>query len=203
MTHAATFLQQTAQIAGQLDHAAIERVATGLVALREREGRLFLLGVGGSAANCAHAVNDFRKLANIEAYAPTDNVAELTARINDDGWDGTFQTWLQTSRACAKDAGLVLSVGGGDAERNVSVNIVRALDEGRRRGLTIFGIVGRDGGYTKKVGDEVIVIPTVDPAHVTPHTEAFQAVVWHCLVSHPLVAVHKTKWESVATGGRP
>ena len=203
MTHAATFLQQTAQIAGQLDHAAIERVATGLVALREREGRLFLLGVGGSAANCAHAVNDFRKLANIEAYAPTDNVAELTARINDDGWDGTFQTWLQTSRACAKDAVLVLSVGGGDAERNVSVNIVRALDEARRRGLTIFGIVGRDGGYTKKVGDEVIVIPTVDPAQVTPHTEAFQAVVWHCLVSHPLVAVHKTKWESVATGGRP
>ena len=180
-------------------------MVVGLHRLRERGGRLFLLGVGGSAANCSHAVNDFRKLCGIEAYAPTDNVAELTARTNDEGWSTVFEAWLRTSRACAKDAVLVLSVGGGDAERNVSINLVRALDEAKRRGLTIFGIVGRDGGHTKRVGDEVIVIPTVDPAMVTPHTEAFQGVVWHGLVCHPLLKIQENKWEGLAapTAGRP
>src|SRR5262249_43933452 len=148
-------------------------------------GRLFLIGVGGSAANCSHAVNDFRKLAGIEAYTPCDNVAELTARTNDEGWSTVFEAWLKTSRAGSRDAVFVLSVGGGDAERNVSPNIVRALDEAKRRNVKIFGIVGRDGGYAKKVGDWVLVIPTVSAGSVTPHTEAFQAVIWHCLVSHP------------------
>jgi D-sedoheptulose 7-phosphate isomerase len=199
MTHAQRYLEQAAKIAASLDCEALERMAAGLAALRARGGRLFLLGVGGSAANCAHAVNDFRKLAGIEAYSPCDNVAELTARTNDEGWETVFQAWLRTSRANDKDAVLVLSVGGGDAQRNVSPNIVRALDEAKRRGLTIYGIVGRDGGYTKKVGHEVIVVPTVDPAHVTPHAEAFQAVVWHCLVCHPNVRVQENKWEHLAS----
>jgi len=202
-THVRRYFAQVAEIAAQIDHDAIERLAAALAALRERGGRLFLLGVGGSAANCSHAVNDFRKLAGIEAYSPCDNVSELTARINDDGWPTVFEAWLRTSRADAKDAVLVLSVGGGDAERNVSVNIVRALDEAKRRGLQIFGIVGRDGGYTKKLGDEVIVVPTVDPAHVTPHTEAFQAVVWHGLMCHPRLMVQAAAWEALGqTGGR-
>src|SRR3954463_9812958 len=157
MTHARSYLEQTARIALAIDHEAIERMAAGLAALRERGGRLFLIGVGGSAANCSHAVNDFRKLAGIEAYSPCDNVAELTARTNDEGWPTIFEAWLRTSRANAKDAVLVMSVGGGDAARNVSPNIVRALDEAKRRGLKIYGIVGRDGGYTKQVGDEVVV----------------------------------------------
>lgn len=194
MAHAEKYLAQAGEITRQLDPAAIERLAEGLAALRGRGGRLFILGVGGSAANCGHAVNDFRKLCGIEAYAPTDNVSELTARTNDEGWDTVFAAWLRTSRANEKDAVLVFSVGGGDAARNVSPNIVRGLDEAKVRGLKIFGIVGRDGGYTKKVGDEVVVIPTVDPAHVTPHAEAFQAVVWHCLVSHPKLQVQQTKW---------
>lgn len=198
MSHAKKYLEQAAQIARGVDHEAVERMARGLADLRSRGGRLFLLGVGGSAANCSHAVNDFRKLAGIEAYSPCDNVAELTARTNDEGWDTTFAAWLCTSQANAKDALMVLSVGGGDAERNVSANIVRALDEGRRRGLTIFGIVGRDGGYTKRVGTEVIVVPTVDNGLVTPHAEAFQGVIWHCLVSHPLVKLLANKWESVS-----
>jgi D-sedoheptulose 7-phosphate isomerase len=192
--HVETYLDQAAEIARRLDRPAIERLATGLADLRERGGRLFLLGVGGSAANCSHAVNDFRKLCGIEAYAPTDNVSELTARTNDEGWETVFAAWLKTSRAGDKDAVLVFSVGGGDAERNVSANIVRGLEYAKARGLKIFGIVGRDGGFTKKVGDEVVVIPTVDPGHVTPHTEAFQAVVWHCLVSHPKLQVQQTKW---------
>ena len=153
--------------------------------------------VGGSAANCSHAVNDFRKLAEIEAYTPCDNVAELSARTNDEGWDTVFEAWLKTSRANDSDAVFVLSVGGGDLAHNVSGNLVRALDEARRRGLRIFGIVGRDGGYTKQVGDVVVVVPTVDSTLVTPHAEGFQAVVWHCLVSHPAVAAHATKWESL------
>ncbi len=194
MGHVETYLDQAAQIARQLDRAAIERLATALADLRDRGGRLFLLGVGGSAANCGHAVNDFRKLCGIEAYAPTDNVSELTARTNDEGWDTVFAAWLKTSRACDKDAVLVFSVGGGDAARNVSANIVRGLEYAKSRGLKIFGIVGRDGGFTKKVGDEVVVIPTVDPGHVTPHTEAFQAVVWHCLVSDPKLQTQQTKW---------
>jgi len=198
MTHASNYLKEAAQIAAQIDASIVERIADGLVALRERGGRLFFLGVGGSAANCGHAVNDFRKLAGIETYAPTDNVAELTARTNDEGWDTVFAAWLRTSRANEKDAVFVLSVGGGNAEKNVSANLVKALDEAKRRGVTIYGIVGRDGGYTKKVGDEVLVVPTVAPERVTPHSEAFQAVVWHCLVCHPKVMVQENKWESVA-----
>ena len=202
-THSERYFEQVAAIAATIDHAAIERLAQALAALRDRGGRLFLLGVGGSAANCSHAVNDFRKLAGIEAYSPCDNVAELTARINDDGWPTVFEAWLRTSRAGANDAVLVLSVGGGDSERNVSVNIVRALDEAKRRGLAIYGVVGRDGGYTRKLGDEVVVVPTVDPAHVTPHTEAFQAVVWHSLVCHPLLMQQRAAWEElVRTDGR-
>jgi D-sedoheptulose 7-phosphate isomerase len=198
MSHAATFFELTARVARQIDTGAVERLVSELVALRERGGRLFLLGVGGSAANCSHAVNDFRKLAGIEAYAPTDNVSELTARTNDEGWETVFSAWLQVSRATANDAVLVLSVGGGDVARNVSPNIVRALDEARRRGLKIFGIVGRDGGYTRQVGDVVVLVPTIDPDLVTPLAEAFQAVVWHCLVSHPALVQGRAKWESIA-----
>ncbi len=194
MAHADVYLSQVREIASLIDPAAIESIAAGLAELRGRNGRLFLIGVGGSAANCGHAVNDFRKLCGIEAYAPTDNVSELTARTNDEGWETVFAAWLRTSRASARDGVFVLSVGGGDAQRNVSPNIVRALEEAKQRGLTIFGIVGRDGGYTKTVGDHVVVVPTVDPAHVTPHTEAFQAIVWHCLVSHPKLQLQPTKW---------
>jgi D-sedoheptulose 7-phosphate isomerase len=198
-SHAKRYLDQVAEIARALDPEAIERLAAGMAAVRDRGGRIFFLGVGGSAANCGHAVNDFRKIAGIECYSPCDNVAELTARTNDEGWGTVFEAWLKTSRACDKDAVFVMSVGGGDAERNVSPNIVKALDEAKRRGLAVFGIVGRDGGHTKKVGDEVIVIPTVDPAHVTPHSESYQAVVWHCLVCHPLLMARENKWESVAS----
>lgn len=197
MTHAERYLRQVAQIALAMDHEAVERLAAGLAELRQRGGRLFLLGVGGSAANCSHAVNDLRKLSGIEAYTPVDNVAELTARTNDEGWESVFEAWLRTSRASERDAVLVLSVGGGDVERGVSVNIVRALDEAKRRGLRIYGIVGRDGGYTRQVADEVVVVPVVDPDHVTPHTEAFQAVVWHCLVSHPRLMVQPGRWEGL------
>lgn len=199
MSFSQGFFAQAAAIATQIDHELVEKMATELAAVREAGGRLFLLGVGGSAANCSHAVNDFRKLTGIEAYAPTDNVSELTARTNDEGWDTVFAAWLQVSKANARDAIFVMSVGGGDADRNVSPNLVKAVDEARRRGLTILGIVGRDGGYTKKMGDVVLVVPTVDARLVTPFAEAFQAVVWHCLVSHPALAQGQTKWESVAT----
>jgi D-sedoheptulose 7-phosphate isomerase len=195
--HSQTFLQQAAQIAQAIDHELVERIAEELVALRERGGRLFLLGVGGSAANCSHAVNDFRKLAGIEAYSPCDNVSEITARTNDEGWETVFSEWLKVSRANENDAVLVLSVGGGDAVRNVSANIVHALDEAKRRGLKIFGVTGRNGGYTKQVGDAVVVVPTVDENHITPHAEAFQAVVWHCIVSHPRLKARATKWEGL------
>lgn len=197
MSHVRKYLEQAAQIALAIDHEAVERIVKELVQLRARGGRLFLLGVGGSAANCSHAVSDFRKLAGIEAYSPCDNVAELTARTNDEGWATVFEAWLRTSRADEKDAVLVFSVGGGSVERQVSVNIVRALDEAKRRGLKIYGVVGRDGGYAKQVGDEVLVVPTVDPDYVTPHTEAFQAVIWHCLVSHPRLMVQENKWEGL------
>lgn len=197
MTHSQRYFEQAAKVALATDHEAVEQMARGLAELRARGGRLFLLGVGGSAANCSHAVNDFRKLAGIEAYTPCDNVAELTARTNDEGWDTVFEAWLETSRANERDAVMVLSVGGGDAERNVSRNIVRALEEARRRRMTIYGIVGRDGGYTKQVGNTVIVVPTVDPALVTPYSEAFQAVIWHCIVSHPSLMLYQTKWESL------
>jgi D-sedoheptulose 7-phosphate isomerase len=194
VSHALDFFCQVGEIARPIDHDAIDRMANGLVELRDRGGRLFILGVGGSAANCSHAVNDFRKLCGIEAYAPTDNVSELTARTNDEGWDTVFAAWLRTSKADEKDAVLVFSVGGGNAERKVSTNLVYGLDEAKARGLTVFGVVGRDGGHTRKVGDHVIVIPTVDAGHITPHTEAFQAVVWHCLVSHPKLQINETKW---------
>ncbi len=192
--HTQTYFKEVVKVAETIDLAAIERLATELAALRERQGRLFLLGVGGSAGNCAHAVNDFRKLCGIEAYAPTDNVSELTARTNDEGWETVFAAWLRTSRANERDAVLVFSVGGGNLEKNVSPNIVAALKEAKQRGTRILGIVGRDGGYTKQVGDCVVVVPTVDASRVTPHAEAFQAVVWHCLVSHPSLQQIATKW---------
>jgi D-sedoheptulose 7-phosphate isomerase len=194
VSYAKQHLDEAARVIAGLDTAAIEKVAALLVELRARGGRLFFLGVGGSAANCSHAVNDFRKLCAIEAYAPTDNVSELTARTNDEGWETVFAAWLRTSKANEKDAVLVFSVGGGDAERKISANLVYGLDEAKARGLTVFGVVGRDGGHAKKVGDHVIVIPTVDAARITPHTEAFQAVVWHCLVSHPKLQINETKW---------
>lgn len=199
MSHSRVFLKQSAEIALALEPQALERLAAGLVQLRTAGGRLFLLGVGGSAANCSHAVNDFRKLCGIEAYTPVDNASELTARVNDDGWHTVFSAWLRTSQACARDAVLVLSVGGGNEEKNISTNIVHALKEAKSRGLKIFGIVGRDGGFTKQIGDEVIVIPTVAENHITPHTEAFQAVLWHCLVSHPDLQIREMKWESLGS----
>ena len=192
--HSQQFFKEVSAVAGSIDVNAIEDITRELVALRERGGRLFLLGVGGSAANCSHAVNDFRKLCGIEAYTPVDNVSELTARTNDEGWDTVFAAWLRTSKANQNDAVLVFSVGGGDAERNVSANIVAGLKEAKARGLKVFGVVGRDGGYTKKVGDHVVVVPTVEASRVTPHTEAFQAVVWHCIVSHPDLQQKATKW---------
>lgn len=202
MSHAQDYLQQVGKIAASLDADIIEKMAAALADLRERGGRLFFLGVGGSAANCSHAVNDFRKIAGIEAYTPCDNVAELTARTNDEGWSTIFEAWLRTSRAGDRDALFVLSVGGGDLERNVSPNLVRALDEGKKRGLKILGIVGRDGGYTKRIGDLVLVIPTLHADSVTPHAESFQAVVWHCLVTHPRVKLTAGRWEGL-TGGKP
>jgi D-sedoheptulose 7-phosphate isomerase len=198
--HTKTFLNFISQIALTLDAEAIERIAQGLAELRDRGGRLFLFGVGGSAANCSHAVNDFRKIADIEAYAPTDNVSEITARTNDEGWETIFSAWLEVSKANKKDAILVLSVGGGDAVRKVSTNIVRGLQEAKKRGLKIYGIVGRDGGYTKEVGDEVVVVPTVEKDLITPLAEAFQGVIWHALVSHPALKAKPCKWESVVPG---
>jgi len=189
-------LSEAAEILGRFDLDAIERTATLLAELRERGGRLFLLGVGGSAANCSHAVNDFRKICGIEAYAPTDNVAELTARTNDEGWPSVFVEWLKVSRLRADDAVLVFSVGGGDAERNVSSNLVSALQHAKSVGAKIAGIVGRDGGFTARVADACVIVPTVNAQSVTPHTEAFQAVIWHLLVSHPKLKVAQTKWES-------
>jgi len=193
-SHAATYLDEVQQIAAAIAPTEIEALVDELVELRQRGGRLFLLGVGGSAANCSHAVNDFRKLCSIEAYAPTDNVSELTARTNDEGWETVFAEWLKTSRGNAADAVFVLSVGGGSPNRNVSINLVAAVREAKARKMTVLGIVGRSGGYTKEVGDRVVVIPPISEARVTPHTEAFQAVVWHCLVSHPLLQVNATKW---------
>jgi len=189
-----TFLGEAQAILGALDIDALEQLARGLAAVRNGGGRLFILGVGGSAGHAGHAVNDFRKICGIEAYTPVDNVSELTARTNDDGWDTVFASWLKISRASAKDALLIFSVGGGSLERNVSANIVQGIEEARRRGTRVLGVVGRDGGHTKQVGDEVLLIPIVDSERVTPHTEAFQAVVWHCLVSHPVLQQQATKW---------
>jgi D-sedoheptulose 7-phosphate isomerase len=196
MSYSQQHLQEASAIIGKLDVESIERTAVLLAALRERHGRLFLLGVGGSAANCSHAVNDFRKICGIEAYAPTDNVSELTARTNDEGWPSVFIEWLKVSRLGPDDLLFILSVGGGNREKNVSPNLVAALEYGKEVGAKICGIVGRDGGYTAKVADACVIIPTVNPQNVTPHTEAFQAVVWHLLVSHPILKVSETKWES-------
>lgn len=192
--HAKIFFNEVVKVAQAIDVCVVEQLARELVDLRARGGRLFVLGVGGSAGNCSHAVNDFRKLCGIEAYAPVDNVSELTARTNDEGWDTVFSGWLKVSRANNLDALLVLSVGGGSIERNVSPNIVQGVKLAKERGLKVFGIVGRDGGYTKEVGDCVIVVPTVESTRITPHAEAFQAVVWHCLVSHPALQQLPTKW---------
>ncbi len=193
----AAFLAEVQEVARRLDAAAIEKMVALLVQVRQRSGRLFVLGVGGSAANASHAVNDFRKLAGIETYAPTDNVSELTARVNDEGWPTVFAAWLQVSHLQARDAVMVFSVGGGSVEQNVSPNIVAALDYGRSVGATILGIVGRDGGYTARVADVCVLIPTVHPDRITPHAEAFQSVVWHLLVSHPALRQASTKWESI------
>lgn len=194
---AEAYLAETAEIAGRLDAAAVERLALALAAIREGGGRLFVLGVGGSAAHASHAAADFRKLCGLEAYAPTDNVAELTARINDDGWDGALAAWLEGSRIGSRDAVLVFSVGGGSEERGVSVNLVRAVETARRAGAKVFGIVGRDGGYTHSVADESVLIPVVRDDRVTPHTEGMCAVVWHLLVSHPSLQASTAKWESL------
>lgn len=198
MDYITTYLNEVSSIANTLDPTQINHMVEELAALRQRGGRLFFLGVGGSAANCSHAVNDFRKLCGIEAYAPVDNVSELTARTNDEGWETVFASWLLISRAKKDDAIFILSVGGGNAEKNVSPNIVSALKHAKSLGMKIFGIVGRDGGYTKQVGDAVLVIPPLYKDRITPHSEEFQAVVWHCLVSHPKLQVQTAKWESVA-----
>jgi D-sedoheptulose 7-phosphate isomerase len=198
MSFAASFLAEAQEVAARLDRDAIERLVAQLVTLRERGGRLFILGVGGSAGNASHAVNDFRKIVGIESYAPTDNVSELTARTNDDGWATTFVEWLRVSRLRNTDAVLVFSVGGGNLEKNVSPNLVQAVRYAAEVGAPVLGIVGRDGGYTAQVGNAVVIIPTVNEAHITPHSEAFQAVVWHLIVSHPALKANATKWESVA-----
>ena len=197
MNFSRQFLSEAQQILAQLDTSAIDKVVALLAETRAGGGRLFILGVGGSAANASHAVNDFRKIAGMEAYAPTDNVSELTARTNDEGWSGVFESWLRVSRLQPADAILVFSVGGGNVEKGVSPNLVAALQYARSIGAKIAGVVGRDGGYTAQVADACVIIPSVNPVHVTPHAEAFQAVVWHLIVSHPDIKQAETKWESV------
>jgi D-sedoheptulose 7-phosphate isomerase len=192
--HAENFFRESASICATINTAKIEMLANELAALRDRKGRLFIIGVGGSAGNCSHAVNDFRKLCGIEAYSPVDNVSELTARANDEGWETIFAGWLEVSRLNSDDAILVFSVGGGDVARNVSTNIVKAVDYAKAKGAKVFGVVGKDTGHTAKQGDAVVVVPMVNESHVTPLSEAFQAVIWHCLVSHPKLQVRKTKW---------
>lgn len=190
------FLAEVQQVVAQLDVQAIEKCADALAAIRERGGRLFILGVGGSAGNAGHAVNDFRKICGFEAYAPTDNVSELTARTNDEGWATVFSEWLKGSRINAKDGLLIFSVGGGNLEKNVSPNLVSAIQVAKSVGASVVGIVGRDGGYTAQQATACVIVPTVNPAHVTPHSEAFQGVIWHLLVSHPKLKAAQTKWES-------
>lgn len=193
------YLLEVCEISQKLDRTAIEKLVEHLVKVRARQGRLFLLGVGGSAANASHAVNDFRKIAGIECYAPTDNVSELTARTNDEGWPTVFAAWLEVSHLSDRDALFIFSVGGGNLEKNISPNLVEAVKLAKSRGAAVLGIVGRDGGYTAKVGDAVVIVPTVSPDRITPHSEAFQAVVWHLLVSHPKISQSQTKWESAVT----
>jgi D-sedoheptulose 7-phosphate isomerase len=196
MSFTKQFLAEVQQVAAQLDEAAIEKCADELAAIRGRGGRLFILGVGGSAGNAGHAVNDFRKICGFEAYAPTDNVSELTARTNDEGWATVFSEWLKGSRINAKDGLLIFSVGGGNLEKNVSPNLVSAIQVAKSVGASVVGIVGRDGGYTAQQATACVIVPTVNPTHVTPHSEAFQGVIWHLFVSHPTLKVAQTKWES-------
>lgn len=196
MSFTKQFLAEVQQVTSQLDANAIEKCADELAAIRERGGRLFILGVGGSAGNAGHAVNDFRKICGFEAYAPTDNVSELTARTNDEGWATVFSEWLKGSRINAKDGLLIFSVGGGNLKKNVSPNLVSAIQLAKKAGASVVGIVGRDGGYTAQQATACVIVPTVNSTHVTPHSEAFQAIVWHLLVSHPKLKVAQTKWES-------
>jgi len=196
MSFTKQFLAEVQQVTAQLNEAAIEKCADELAAIRQRGGRLFILGVGGSAGNAGHAVNDFRKICGFEAYAPTDNVSELTARTNDEGWATVFSEWLKGSRINAKDGLLIFSVGGGNLEKNVSPNLVSAIQVAKQVGASVVGIVGRDGGYTVQQATACVIVPTVNPTHVTPHSEAFQGIVWHLLVSHPKLKVAQTKWES-------
>jgi D-sedoheptulose 7-phosphate isomerase len=197
MNYTQKHLRETAAILQMLDVAAIEKIAELLAEIKASAGRIFFLGVGGSAGNCSHAVNDFRKLAGIECYAPTDNVSELTARINDDGWESTFVEWLKVSRFDKKDAVFILSVGGGSIEKNISPNLSAAVRHAKAIGARVIGILGRDGGHTAQVADAYVIVPTVNPETVTPHSEAFQAVIWHLLVSHPLLKASDAKWESL------
>ena len=196
MNYSAAHLQEAKSILDKIDTQAVEKMAELMAEIKTKGGRLFFLGVGGSAANCSHAVNDFRKIAGIESYAPTDNVSELTARTNDEGWATIFVEWLKTSRLGKNDAVFVMSVGGGSLEKNISPNLVSALQHAKSVSAKILGIVGRDGGYTAKVADACCIVPTVNPETITPHAEAFQAVIWHLLVSHPKLKVNATKWES-------
>jgi D-sedoheptulose 7-phosphate isomerase len=198
MTYTEQYLQDAAEIIRRLDTGAIEQLAARLAQIRAQSGRVFFLGVGGGAGNCSHAVNDFRKLAAIECYAPTDNVCELTARANDDGWPSVFAGWLRVSRLSARDALFIMSVGGGDRERNISPNLVAAIELARDVGASVLGIVGRDGGYTARAADACVIVPSVNAAAVTPHTEAMQAVIWHLLVTHPLLQRSVGKWEATA-----
>jgi D-sedoheptulose 7-phosphate isomerase len=198
MSFTTNYLAETAEILAKLDAAAIDRIVAKFQEVRRQSGRVFILGVGGSAANASHAVNDFRKICDFEAYAPTDNVSELTARTNDEGWESVFAQWLRGSRLNARDLVLVLSVGGGDIARNISPNLVRALQYAKEVHASIVGIVGRDGGYTAQVADACVIVPTVNATTVTPHSEAFQAIVWHLLVSHPALKAAATKWETAA-----
>ena len=195
-TFSHSFLKEVLQVVEGIHSETIERMAQGLAQVRQQGGRLFFLGVGGSAGNCGHAVNDFRKICGFEAYAPTDNVSELTARTNDDGWESVFVNWLRGSRLRKEDAVFIFSVGGGNLEKNVSPNLVKALDLAKSVGASIFGVVGKDGGYTAQSSETVLIVPTINPSHITPHTEAFQGVIWHLLVSHPLLKQSETKWES-------
>lgn len=199
MSYVAQYIQEAKEILSLLDQAAVESTADLLLALRERSGRLFLIGVGGGAGHASHAVCDFRKIAHIEAYAPSDNVSELTARVNDDGWDTCYANWLRGSRLNENDMVFVFSVGGGDAKKNISANLVRALEHALEVSATICGVVGRDGGYTAQVADACVLVPVVNPSTITPHTESFQAMIWHLLVSHPKLRVSEMKWESVQT----
>ncbi len=197
MNYTQKHLQETSAIVQMLDVDAIERIVHVVAQIKASAGRMFFLGVGGSAGNCSHAVNDFRKLVGIECYAPTDNVSELTARINDDGWESSFVEWLKVSRLSRSDAVFILSVGGGSAEKQISLNLVAAADYAKTVGAKVIGIVGRDGGHTARVADASVIVPTVNPQTVTPHSEAFQSVIWHLLVSHPLLRASEAKWESL------